>query len=181
MSDLDDLKALARRIPLARKRMLENLPGYGTGGDGPTSGHGDRTLSLALKQTMATDPAVRDLQRLAELERDLKGRVETGRGFHRELGQLKIIVDRWAPTDRMTDGLRTAGDDTGEGWCKSHWRVGSCHPPRTQGSKLCRWCEDMARELGMEMPPQMLVQMRAEGKRITDRDVRIALLAKGKL
>lgn len=173
MTDLDDLRKLAPRVPRARQRMIDNLPGYGNGSDGPSTGHGDRTLSLALKHTMSTDPAVRDLARLDRLcpdgtTRQLERFHEAGAKITRAVSELHELCNRWAPTDRMVDGLRTAGNDSGDGWCKSHWRVGSTEPPRTPGSTMCRWCEDWTRKLRdaghqVDMPPREFVAARARG------------------
>ena len=176
MTDLDDLRKLAPRVPRARQRMIDNLPGYPSAGDVSSRNidtEGGRTAALALRATMATDPAVRDLAALDRLcpdgtTRQLERFHEAGARITRAVSELHELCNRWAPTEQMVDGLRTAGNDSGDGWCKSHWRVGSTEPPRTPGSTLCRWCEDWTRRLrdaghDLDMPPKAFVAARARG------------------
>ncbi len=150
MTDLDDLRALAPRIPKARAAADAALPGYGTHSDGPGSGHGDRTVTLALKETMANDRAVHDLHRLSILApNNSTARLErfhhAGCTITRQVSELHDIVTRWAPTERMVEGLRGETLGKGDDGCVSCAKVNDSlgrplYSERHPGLKVCQRC-----------------------------------------
>lgn len=153
---------LARRIDKARQRMNEAMGTIPSSeGGGAKGSHGDRTASIALN--LHNDIAYRDSRLLDKAIKRLATNPSVNARF-----QLDDILRRWELTDQQAEGLRVKGDDSGAGWCQSHWRVGSTEPPRTQGSKLCRWCEDWTRRINdsghtVDMPPRDFVDARARG------------------
>lgn len=174
------------RVAIVRARLAEmtgEMPS--TEGGGGKGSHSDRTGSLAFRQQIS--PEHPDLGHLADIARrdaDELDRLELlviYRGNRRLpvanlLADIDRILTRWQPlTDTQAEGLRTKGDDSGAGWCQSHWRVGSQEPPRTAGSRMCRWCEDWVRALtdpdgdwalDLDMPPVNMVRLRAQGRRV---------------
>lgn len=174
------------RIAAVRAR-LEEMMGTipSSSGGGGKGGHSDRTGSLAFRQRInpndpdyghLADVARRDADELDQLELRFIYRSNRNMPVDRIVQQIEAIVRRWEPlTEAQADGLRTKGDDSGSGWCQSHWRVGSHEPPRTPGSTLCRWCEDWVRaltnpngewRLDLEMPPVNMVTLHAQGRRV---------------
>lgn len=57
-------------------------------------------------------------------------------------------------------------------WCRSHFRFG--HYEARWRSDLCRWCGDFHALYSID-PPKVLLEMRRQGQRITQRDVDQAL------
>ena len=104
---------------------------------------------------------------------DLWPRLQRDRRAGKDTTHLRFRLDNLfrefePPSDHQADGLRVHGDDSGAGWCQSHWRVGSTQPPRTGGSKLCRICEEWVRAMrsaghDVEFPPREAVDGHARG------------------
>ena len=158
-------------------------PGYPSGGDNGRSvkgDHSDRTGDMASRRLDdGVEPCTRDLNELdAACARIAK-----------DVTLVADIIRRWparpnpdwakALRDEAAASLNTSTDR----WCASHLAVGSMEPTRTGGSRLCRWCEDLARTLKVSEPPAELVEKLARGQRITTGDVdkaRKALKAKRK-
>lgn len=157
------LTELIQHIGLAIDTLDECQPGYPTGGnDGPSGrgGHSDRTGDLATR----THP---DIARQARDALDhLTNRITN------DIRDLDALTRRWTPpSSKWRDALATEAATTHEDtWCTSCIRVGSLTPTRTPGSRLCRWCEDMTREL-TNTPPEWLVEKRRQGGRINSIDI----------
>lgn len=159
-----------KHLPLALRQLADLQPGYPTGaaGTGPRNGVADPTGHLATGGA-AADPA---RQALVQLEQALSQAAAA-------LLVAQGIVRGWRPPngawrDSLTDQAGAALANGNDPWCQSCLRAGRFVPPRTAGSRLCRWCGDLARSLELDVPPLPLVELHAEGRRITDRDLRRA-------
>lgn len=186
MTDLDDLRKLAPRVPRARQRMIDNLPGYPSAGDVSSRNidtEGGRTAALALRATMSTDPAVRDLARLDRLcpdgtTRQLERFHEAGAKITKAVSELHELCNRWAPTEQMVDGLRgeTLGKgDTGCRSCRRYKPDGRPTWSEVHGHGLCRFClRALARVAGLyewdqDLPPLGVVEWHHQtGKYLRD-------------
>lgn len=176
MTNLDRTLLLWQNIRPRVERAIANsstfLDGYPSGGSSGGSGPADhRTAETALvhaygredtetgKMTGAHDPHGADRK---ALEQTIK--------------RLADIVDRLAPSNAAADhaAMKTS-DVCPPGCCTSCFRDGGAHErARTPGSKLCRWCADVARSLEMDQPPIALVRTYRMRGRITNADVRAA-------
>lgn len=139
----------------------DNQPGFPSGGDGPRgSGHSDPTAALALSD----DQARNVLEEVTHLFRELD----------RVTDRLAVVVPSWAnANEKWQESLRTEAasklnDD--HNWCQAHQRAGLLEPARTKGSRLCRWCDDHARELKAD-PPVWMIEKRHNGRAITTIDM----------
>lgn len=164
-----------RHLPLVLRTLADLQPGYPTGGAGPGQRNqvADPTGELATGGA-AGDPA---RQALDELEDTLAQAAAC-------LLRAQTLVRAWRPPagrwrDSLTDQATAALANSNDPWCQSCLRVSRFVPPRTQGSRLCRWCADMARTCGRDLPPLQLVERHAQGRRITDADIRRATGAGG--
>ena len=161
------LEQLTQEIAAAITTLDECQPGYPTGGnDGPTSqgGHSDRTGDLAARTLDGyPDQARRDRDDLDHLTSRIAN----------DIRDAHNIARRWTPpTALWRDALATEAatqPHTDDNWCSSCIRVGSLTPRRDAGGSLCRWCQDMTREVGGE-PPTWLVEKRRQGGRINSMD-----------
>lgn len=162
---------IERHLPLVLRTLAELQPGYPTGGGGP----GRRNDVSDPTGELATGGAAGDPVRQAydELETALAQAAAA-------LLRAQTVVRAWRPPagqwrDSLTDQATAALANSNDPWCQSCLRVARFVPPRTQGSRLCRWCGDMARACERDVPPLQLVERHAQGRRITDADVRRAL------
>lgn len=165
-----------REHAAAIQRMLDAIGNIPSSGDGPSSSNISRPTENAAIAHPDHDPARRDLDTYDRLRESWLRRKRDGKPTEHIEHGIALIVQRWQPlTAKQSDGLRAKGDDSGEGWCQSCWRVGSTAPPRTVGSNLCRWCEDWVRTLSdpdgewaleVTMPPLGMVELHAQGRRI---------------
>lgn len=139
------------------------LDGYPSGGTSSSSGSGDRTGTLATRHAEG-DPH-------GALRRDLEKWVRDGAN----------LIDRLAPSNAAADHLATkASDDCPPGCCESCFRDGGHRSPtRTEGSRMCLWCEKTSRGLNLPAPPLMLVQRHNRGQRISERDIKAATGGRG--
>jgi hypothetical protein len=158
------MRRLSADLPVAWQMLQECQPGYPTGGDGGGSGKGgvsDRTGNLAT--TERPDVARRDLEDLDHLLQRLAVVV----------CDAADIVRRWQPPSSQWRAALSTEAASGyvETWCRSHLRVQSMEPRRSEGGDLCRWCQDVARDVGADMPPEWIVEKRARGGRITAADI----------
>ena len=162
MTSLDRTLLLWQNIRPRVERAIANsstfLDGYPSGGTSSSSGSGDRTGTLATRHA-ESDPH-------GALRRDLEKWVRDGAN----------LIDRLAPSNAAADHLATKTSDIcPPGCCTSCFRDGGAHErARTPGSKLCRWCADVARSLEMDQPPIALVRTYRMRGRITNADVRAA-------
>lgn len=162
MTNLDRTLLLWQNIRPRVERAIANsstfLDGYPSGGTSSSSGSGDRTGTLATRHA-ESDPH-------GALRRDLEKWVRDGAN----------LIDRLAPSNAAADHLATkASDACPPGCCESCFRDGGHRSPtKNPGGKMCKWCQDYARELNMDMPPVMLVLRHNRGQRITDKDIRTA-------
>jgi len=168
VTDFDPVLVLIdRTLPRVRKAAvnmangMDHHPSSGKGGGQTKGSHSDPVGRLAERhaEPWGRDQAAADHTRLTRL-----------------ISELADLVDGWAPNNQARAHWATQGDDRcPTGQCESCWRDhGYRTPARTVGSRLCKWCENWARELAVDLPPLMLVERRHQGKKITDRDVRIA-------
>lgn len=108
------------------------------------------------------DQAAGDLRRLRKLL-EMHCRV---------IHEATVIAQRYpAQATQRADIPATPGED----WCRSCWRDGKYHEPVTRRANgtpyyrgLCRWCGQLARDLGTTLPPLELVERRHRGERITE-------------
>jgi hypothetical protein len=151
---------LHRRYRSVRPKLEEylgNMPS--SEGGGGKGGHSDRTATIAL----APDAARLDLQWL-----DLHvGRLTITSSITARI-RIDDTLRRWELTEAQADGLRVKADDSGDGWCKSHWRVHSLAPPRSPGSDLCDWCYRWTVRINdaghpATMPPREFVDAHSRG------------------
>ncbi len=161
------LAVITAALPTAWRNLADAQPGYPTGSDGPGAGGvTDRTGNLAAANLDdGYDFARSDLDTLDTLLAQLWTAAD----------DADRIVRRWLPpTDQWRKALATeaAARLTSE-WnhCTAHTQVGSIEPARRADGRLCRWCEDLARELGVTDPPLHLVERRARGMKITTADL----------
>jgi len=161
-SALWDLEAVLKALPTAIALLADSQPGYPSGGEGGSSpgSHSDRTGNLACSPP---DFARRDHDDLVRLMRRIRD----------DAKDAAMICARWKPPSaQWRDDLATeAGAAYVDTWCKSHLRVKSMEPRRSEGGNLCRWCQDVARDIGAGMPPEWLVDKRSRGVRITSADL----------
>lgn len=160
---MDRTLALWTSIAPRVRRAIENADTFRDGypaSSGGAGGSGEsRTQRIAERHVDKGDPH-------GALHREMERVVE----------RLADLVDRLAPSNAAADHLASkASDACPAGRCESCFRDGGhLSPTRTAGSRMCRWCEETARTLALDLPPLMLVQRHNRGQRITDRDVRIA-------
>jgi hypothetical protein len=176
-----------RRVAVVRAR-LEQMTGEmpSTEGGGGKGSHSDRTGNLAFRHTLApSDPrvdiALRDMIEMDRLVQRITARMERQLPFGRDLAALEVILATWEPlNERQVDGLRSKGDDSGAGWCQSHWARGATRPPRSPGGRLCQFCENWLRVLNdpegewglaLEVLPQSMIDRNALKKHVTERDL----------
>lgn len=192
--DNDLLRDIGERIAAARKAMDEargNMPSSGPqNGSGGVCMTGGPTARIAVEHTEGrADLADVDEAKLDRLMIRMKAEVcrlqvdctTTARA-------VVAILDVWAPlpakAKKRDENLRAASDDllntVEHNHCQSHLRVGSVELARTEGSKLCRWCEDWTRWLNdpdgdwgngvagldVDMLPEDMVRARVEGRKI---------------
>lgn len=156
MTDLDHLLVLWKRIHPRVERAIRNsatwLDGYPDGGPGGGGGFGGDPVG-----ELAASHVDRGQDRAAEVRRQVE----------RHIVALVALVDELAPSSGGREVIASkASDATPHGCCESCWRVGERVETRRTGGRLCRWCEDLARELGREVPWESLVRMRHNGQRI---------------
>lgn len=178
-------RAVQPRVDRAIRNAADGRDGYPTGSTGGSSGSSDRTGTLALRHVHGGGCRQCDDEGCEHCPPP-KPHDPNG-GLHRELertiAKLANLVDALAPNNAATEHLRasTPESERRPDECESCWRDGGYRAKtRREGGRLCRWCEDVARDLNVDVPPLMLVELRHQGKRITDRDVRIATQAKGR-
>ena len=163
-----ELTRLCRDITRAIDTLDECQPGYPSGGtDGPggLGSHSDRTGDLAARTLDGhPDQARRDRDDLDHLTRRIAGDVR----------DASDIARRWLPpSTKWRDALATeaaTSTHADDAWCTSCLRVGSLTPRRSGGGTLCRWCQDVGREVGGELPI-WLVEKRRQGGRVTQADI----------
>lgn len=191
MTDLEDLRVLAPRIPQARRRMYENLPGYGTGGDGPSGkadSEGGRTAALAIRNVMSTNDALADI---AALNRLAPGNSVTfleqchaaGGRITRQVDQLHRIINRWDLTPEADANLRATADVGSDG-CRSCVRVGKWSDIHRRG--LCWFCLRITPRVAAlyewddELPPKGVVEWHhSSGKgNVTDKVIHAVMFGK---
>lgn len=151
-------------VAVALRQLADAQPGYPSGGDGTRSGGtvSDRTGNLACGGA-AADPARRARDAVADLAHRIAA----------DMADLHRIVQAWRPpTEKWRHHLATETDHVPDLGCVSCRRIGTYEPRRSEGGELCRWCQDIARHLGKRLPPLELVERHAQGKRITDADLR---------
>lgn len=179
MSDPIDRRRVARVVAKLSEMTGEMPSSDGGGGKG---GHSDRVASLAFRHTIHpdddmrgehSDVATRELAQISELEQAIMVRARRGGNPALLLFRLDLALRRCELTDRQAEGLRVRADDSGAGWCQSHYRVNAQVPPRTPGGRLCRWCEDWVRALNdpdgdwahtVDFPPIEMVRADAQGQ-----------------
>lgn len=163
------LVRLTQSIGGALDALDDSQPGFPSGGEGGPSSlgdHSDRTGDLAARTLDGfPDQARADLDHLDMLCRRICD----------DIAKASDIARRWSPpTELWRDALATEAAShltDADAWCRSCLRVGSIQPRRSGGTgDLCRWCQDMTREIG-GMPPEWLVEKRRQGGRITTIDV----------
>lgn len=166
---------IEKHLPLVLLTLSELQPGYPSGGAGP----GRRNDVADPTGQLATGGAAADPVRQAQDELELALAQAAG-----ALMRARALVRTWRPPsdqwrDSLTDQATAALANTNDPWCQSCLRVTRFVPPRTQGSRLCRWCSDMARTCGRDLPPLQLVERHAQGRRITDHDIERATGGQG--
>ena len=166
---------IEKHLPLVLRTLAELQPGYPTGGAGP----GRRNDVSDPTGQLATGGAAADPVRQAQDELDLALAQAAG-----ALMRARALVRTWRPPagqwrDSLTDQATAALANNNDPWCQSCLRAARFVPPRTQGSRLCRWCSDMARTCGRDLPPLQLVERHAQGRRITDKDIERATGGQG--
>jgi hypothetical protein len=174
------VRAVIRRLDA----MTGEMPS--TDGGGGKGSHSDRTGSLAFRHELEPgDPRVdlarRDLDEITRIYAAIIRRQRLGRSVAQEVTRLDELLRGWEMTDRRAERLRAGADDRGQGWCQSHWRWGVVYPPRTEGSKLCAWCEGWLRRfndpddewggLDIVVVPERMVLAHSERRKVTLRDL----------
>lgn len=150
----------------AVRSLHDNQPGFpqsgyeGSGSAARAGGHSDPTGDLAF----APDPARDVLEEVSALFATID---------HATI-RLDHLLHNWAgPSPKWRDALATEAasklDDHGN-WCVTHQQVASLERTRRDGGRLCRWCEDVARDIGGD-PPSWLVDKRTRGAKITTQDI----------
>lgn len=120
--------------------------------------HSDPTGTAAVSGDRAAADLA-DLRRLVEMHCRL-------------MDQLHAIATRY-PAQAQTRADVEA--QPGEDWCRSCWRDRKYHEPVGRKATgvpyyrgLCRWCGQLARDLGVVLPPLELVERKHRGERITE-------------
>jgi hypothetical protein len=164
MTELDPTLAVYRSIAMRIERAIriaaDARDGYPSGGSGAAGGTSDRTGTIAVRHVDGGD-------RHGEFYADLE----------RAVMRLADLVNRAAPNNRASEHLAASTPEAARrpDECPSCWRDGGYRAKVRADGRMCRWCDDWARELKADMPPLMLVELHHQGRRITDRDVRIAM------
>jgi hypothetical protein len=182
--DLDHLRKLARRIPRARRRMIDAAIWCGTGpnpagGGSRGSGHSDRTSALAVAAATTTDTATTDRHDLDALVDTIKRRTKAGAPITNEINRLTRLVDRWdhtPATDRLVRSMAApAGGADGCKSCARYTPEGRPTFSDVHARGLCRYCiRARNRTAGRyewdgELPPVALVEHHHRtGRNLTD-------------
>ena len=163
---------LRHRLPAVRQRLdeaLGNIPS--SEGGGGKGSHGDRTATLAINADH--DIAMRDSKLITEQMGTILRLAAQGRSTINARFTLDDLLRRWELSERQAEGLRVHGDDSGTGWCQSHWRAGHTEEPRTPGSKFCRWCEDWTRTYraaGLDVTAPSITHVDASARGVPHRE-----------
>ena len=112
------------------------------------------------------DPGQTDLARQADHDR--KTMIRAIRDLDTASRTIRSILDEWAPQP-VRGGLAM--------WCENCQRYGISEPRAGDGSRNCRWCNDVHRAYDC-WPTGKLVALHAKGRRITETEYR-RLLGKG--
>jgi hypothetical protein len=157
---LELYKQVAPRVERAIVNSVTFLDGYPTGSSASGSDNeGGRTAIVATSHVEKGD---KHGHLKAELDKCI--------------AQLADIVDKLAPSNKAADHMASqASDQCPPGYCESCFRDNGHHTPsKNPGGRMCKWCQNLARTLTVDLPPIVLVQRHNRGQRITDRDVRTA-------
>jgi hypothetical protein len=106
---------------------------------------------------------------------DIAARIDTWLSDVDDLVRHILAIDgrraNLLPADR--DTTPKPDDET---WCTNHLAAKLCEPrdPKRPAAGLCRWCADFNRE-NSQLPPARLLHLKAEKKRLTQRDVEMIL------
>lgn len=185
----DDVARVAELVGRAADRIAEALPGFRTGHTG--SGQGSDTIVERI--ALAPDEARQALARLEDGERRLPVILDelerlmnvaagsrlaedwhtAGRYLEAALvvtADLRGLAERWAlPAGRKDRD----GTELPAVWCPScaaHRFLNTKAP----GRRFCLFCAGVLREYGT-LPNRRLLELRAEGKRLTEAKVRTVL------
>lgn len=151
-------------------RLQQAQPGYPAGSSGRSSegDHSDRTGNQAARHLdKGPDPATRDLTDLHAACTRIAADIVT----------IADITRRWPtrPNPEWAKALRTEAardlDTLADRWCTSCLRVGTCSVRRNDSGRLCRRCQDYARDIDADMPPVWLVDKFNRGGRINTIDI----------
>lgn len=116
--------------------------------------------------TGGPDPGQTDLARQADHDRQTL--IRTIRDLDTASRTIRSILNEWAPQP-LTSTLDL--------WCENCSRHGINEPRAGDGSRNCRWCNDVHRAYDC-WPTGKLVNLHAKGRRITEQEYR-RLLGKG--
>lgn len=148
----------------AVRSLHDNQPGFpqsgyeGSGSAARAGGHSDPTGDLAF----APDPARDVLDEVSALFATID---------HATI-RLDHLLRNWAgPSDKWRDALATEAAAKLDGWnhCQTHERAGMFEQARRENGRLCRPCEDLARDIGGD-PPAWLLETQAR-RRLNTADI----------
>lgn len=180
------LGELNRRLPTARRKLLECLPDMPASGGGGGSGTSDRTGRIAVAILEAgSDQAWADWHEMDRIERALIERCRTHQTITPLLRDLLDIVDRNAPTDKRRKAIERNQRDAANDLLNRHDDHGNCtsckQVPGAYGTPhargLCKTCDRWLQrvlvyyDITDTVPRKRLVEIGEANGKVTDRDI----------
>ena len=168
------------RVHRAVRNMREVSPGFSSStpgnGDPPGGGGGGGTTSIVarlafggsvdLDRSIAQDDAVRDMERLRSITKDLKPLVREARDICQRWGYS--TAGEYEFGERRQPSIPSTESEVHKAkWCRSCARLHTAVPVGDKGRRgLCRWCADFE-DAEKVLPPLSLLDLRHRGGRIT--------------
>jgi hypothetical protein len=104
----------------------------------------------------------------AQADHDRRNLIRAIRDLDTQSRTIRTILDEWAPQQLRGDLAM---------WCENCSKYGISEPRALDGSRCCRWCNDVHRAYNC-WPTGKLAALHARGRRITEDEYR-RLLGKG--